>query len=124
MCESLLSANEQNLAFKSCNVFQEFCQKRATDHQFKMDTDEVINAFQEKMVDAGNQCETHIYKGSGHGFFHIQKGGRKIFEDVLIKADAFLVKNNYLSGNNTAIEWTAKSIANLPAPTPKKKKKK
>ena len=85
---------------------------------------EAINAFQKKMLDAGNQCETHIYKGSGHGFFHIQKGGRKIFEDVLVKADAFLVKNHYLSGNDTAIAWTAKSIANLPAPSPKKKKKK
>lgn len=83
-----------------------------------------INTFQKKMDDIGNQCETHIYEGSAHGFFHINKGGRKMFEDVLMKTDAFLIRNNFLSGENTVLEWTAESIAQLPAKNPKKKKKK
>ncbi len=72
-----------------------------------------INKFQEKMVAAGNQSETHIYQGQKHGFFHISKGGRKMFEDVLKKADAFLVKNGYITGKDNVIEWTEKSITAL-----------
>lgn len=72
-----------------------------------------INAFQQKMEAAGNQCETHIYKGEKHGFFHISKGGRDMFEDVLTKADAFLVKNGFLTGSNAVKEWTAAAITNL-----------
>ena len=70
-----------------------------------------IKAFEKQMVDAGNECESHIYEGEKHGFFHISKGGRKIFEDVLTKADAFLVKHSYLTGPNSVIEWTAKTVA-------------
>jgi len=72
-----------------------------------------INAFQRKMVNAGNECETHIYDGQTHGFFHISKGGREMFEDVLRKTDAFLVKRKYLSGKDTVGEWTAKSVAGI-----------
>jgi acetyl esterase/lipase len=39
-----------------------------------------IHAFQEQMTDVGNECETHIYEGQTHGFFHISKGGRTMFE--------------------------------------------
>ncbi len=81
-----------------------------------------INEFQKKMEDAGNQCETHIYEGQAHGFFHINKGGRKMFENVLTKADAFLVKNGFLSGDDAVLAWTAESIRNLPARGPKGKK--
>lgn len=77
-----------------------------------------INAFQQKMVVAGNQCETHIYEGQAHGFFHISKGGLKMFEDVLRKTDVFLVKHKYLSGENTVGEWTAKSVAGLKRSAP------
>ena len=73
-----------------------------------------INTFQKKMKDAGNQSETYIYKGQTHGFFHISKGGRKMFEDVLTKADAFLVKNEFMNGNDHVLEWTKKTIENLP----------
>ncbi|MEI7947594.1 MAG: alpha/beta hydrolase [bacterium] len=71
-----------------------------------------VKAFEKQMVEAGNTCETHIYEGEAHGFFHISKGGRKMFEDVLVKADAFLVKHGYLTGTNTVAEWTAKAIGN------------
>lgn len=81
-----------------------------------------INAFQQKMVDAGNQSETHIYEGQTHGFFHVSKGGRKMFEDVLTKADAFLVKNGFISGRDNVRAWTAETIANLPAKNEKKRK--
>ena len=84
-----------------------------------------INAFQKQMTDAGNECETHIYEGERHGFFHISKGGRKMFEDVLTKSDAFLVRHGFLSGDNTVSEWTANAIERLKAsaPTPRRKKK-
>jgi acetyl esterase/lipase len=71
-----------------------------------------VKAFEKQMAEAGNACESHIYEGEAHGFFHISKGGRKKFEDVLTKADAFLVKNGYLTGPNTVAEWTAKAIGN------------
>lgn len=73
----------------------------------------VIDKFQERMEDVGNQSETHVYKGQTHGFFHISKGGRKMFEDVLTKADAFLVKNDYITGKDDVSEWTEKSITAL-----------
>ena len=72
-----------------------------------------VKAFEKQMTEAGNTCETHIYEGYGHGFFHISKGGRKMFEDVLVKADAFLVKHGYLTGQNTVAEWTASRITQL-----------
>ena len=75
------------------------------------------------MEAAGNQCATHIYEGQAHGFFHISKGGRKMFEDVLTKADAFLVKNGYLTGADTVLAWTAKSIKNM-QPQAKSKRRK
>ena len=74
-----------------------------------------IKAFQKKMEKAGNQSATHIYKGQTHGFFHISKGGRKMFEDVLTKADAFLVKNKFITGKDNVLKWTEDTIANLPA---------
>jgi acetyl esterase/lipase len=74
-----------------------------------------VKAFEKQMVEAGNTCETHIYEGEAHGFFHISKGGRKMFEDVLAKADAFLVKHGYLTGPNSVAEWTAKAIGNQKA---------
>ena len=69
-----------------------------------------VNAFQAKMEKAGNDSKTHIYKGSGHGFFHISKGGRAIFEDVLTKVDSFLVEQNFLTGKENVKEWTAMAI--------------
>lgn len=81
-----------------------------------------INAFQKKMKDAGNESETHLYKGQTHGFFHISKGGRKMFEDVLTKADAFLVKNGFITGKNNVLQWTAGTIANLPEKSKKNRK--
>lgn len=70
-----------------------------------------VKAFEKQMIEAGNACESHIYEGEAHGFFHINKGGQKNFEDVLTKADAFLVKHGYLTGPNTVAQWTAQSIA-------------
>lgn len=78
-----------------------------------------IKAFQQKMEETGNQSETHIYENQEHGFFHISKGGRKMFEDVLTKADAFLVKNHFLAGSNTVTEWTADAIAHFSKSTKK-----
>lgn len=72
-----------------------------------------VNAFQEKMEAAGNSSETHIYPGQTHGFFHISKGGRKMFEDVATKADAFLVRNGFLTGDDHVLRWTEESIAKL-----------
>jgi acetyl esterase/lipase len=69
-----------------------------------------VKAFEKQMIDAGNTCESHIYEGEEHGFFHISKGGRKMFEDVLTKADAFLVKLGYLTGKDNVAEWTAQAI--------------
>lgn len=76
---------------------------------------DTIRAFQEKMTEVGNRCETHIYEGAQHGFFNINgdHGGRKKFEDVLTKADAFLVQEGFLSGENHVSEWTEKSIQRL-----------
>jgi acetyl esterase len=74
-----------------------------------------IKAFEKQMTDAGNVCETHLYEREAHGFFHINKGGRRMFEDVLVKVDAFLVKQSYLSGANTVEKWTANRIAELKA---------
>ena len=51
-----------------------------------------------------------VYEGEEHGFFHISKGGRKMFEDVLTKTDAFLVKNGYLTGKDNLTEWTSQAI--------------
>jgi acetyl esterase/lipase len=72
-----------------------------------------INAFQKRMTDAGNACETHVYEGQIHGFFHISKGGRGMFEDVLTKADVFLVKHGFLSGDDKVSAWTANAINRL-----------
>jgi len=84
-----------------------------------------INAYQKQMAGAGNECETHVYDGQSHGFFHISKGGRKMFEDVLLKTDAFLVKNGFLSGENKVAEWTVNAIAHFKAtPTGQAKRKK
>jgi acetyl esterase/lipase len=74
-----------------------------------------VKAFEKQMTESGNTCESHIYEGEDHGFFHISKGGRKMFEDVLVKADVFLVKNGYLAGQNTVAEWTAKAIGSQKA---------
>ena len=81
-----------------------------------------INAFDAKMEAVGNVCESHIYPGEKHGLFHIQKGGRKVFEDVLTKADAFLVKEGFLSGTDSVAPWTASSIAALKQNSEKKRK--
>ncbi len=80
-----------------------------------------IKRFQKKMEEAGNQSASHIYKGQVHGFFHISTGGRKVFEDVLTKADAFLVKNEFITGNDHVSEWTEKAIAGLPKKEAKNK---
>jgi acetyl esterase/lipase len=86
----------------------------------KLLPDATVKAFKKQMIEAGNECETHVYEGEDHGFFHISKGGRKMFENVLVKSDAFLVKHGYLVGTNNVAEWTAKAIANLkPEPTKK-----
>ena len=70
----------------------------------------MVNAFQAAMEKVGNVSETHIYEGSGHGFFHISKGGRALFEDVLIKVDAFLVEQKFLTGKEDVKKWTAMAI--------------
>lgn len=69
-----------------------------------------IEAFQNEMDNVGNDCKTHLYEGQHHGFFNIPKGGREIFEDVLTKIDAFLVKNHFLTGENKVNLWTTKAI--------------
>lgn len=74
-----------------------------------------MKSFQKKMEEAGNVSETHIYEGQRHGFFHISKGGRKLFEDVLTKVDAFLVKNGFISGANQVSPWTEQSIERFKA---------
>jgi len=83
-----------------------------------------INAFQDAMIKAGNLSSTHIYDGEKHGFFHISKGGRKMFEDVLTKADAFLQKQNFLTGKDQVKPWTAQAIANYKKGLQPKKEKK
>ena len=83
-----------------------------SDHLIPLST---VDAFQTKMENVGNNCETHIYEGQKHGFFHISKGGRKIFEDVLTKIDGFLVDNHYLKGKNKVSTWTAEAIAHYQA---------
>jgi acetyl esterase len=80
---------------------------------------ETVNAFEKHMIVAGNECETHIYEGEDHGFFHISKGGRKMFEDVLVKTDAFLVKHGYLSGENAVAKWTDSTVTRLRNQKPK-----
>lgn len=72
-----------------------------------------INTFQQKMEEAGNDSQTHIFAKAEHGFFHISKGGRKMFENVLKKADAFLVQNEFLTGENRVMDWTAESVVNF-----------
>lgn len=72
-----------------------------------------INAFQKKMEQAGNDSQTHLYKNQKHGFFHISKGGQKIFEDVLTKTDCFLSRLGYLKGKENVKEWTAQSLEKL-----------
>jgi hypothetical protein len=67
--------------------------------------------------------EVYIYEGQGHVFFHISKGGRKMFESVLTRTDAFLVKHKFLSGKGSVKEWTAKSVANAPRVGVKKAEK-
>ncbi|NWK57329.1 alpha/beta hydrolase [Verrucomicrobiaceae bacterium N1E253] len=74
-----------------------------------------IDAFQKRMVDAGNVCETHVFDGQTHGFFHISKGGRRMFEAVLVKTDLFLVQQGCLSGENKVAEWTGEAIKNIEA---------
>ena len=77
-----------------------------------------VNAFEKQMIDAGNVCDSHVYEGQSHGFFHISKGGRKMFEDVLGKTDAFLTKHGFLSGDSSVAQWTEKSIADLKSAKP------
>jgi acetyl esterase len=72
-------------------------------------------AFEKQMADAGNVCETVIFEGEAHSFFNMNKGGRKIFEEVLVKIDTFLVKQGYLSGENSVAEWTSQAIERLKA---------
>ena len=45
-----------------------------------------------------------------------------MFEDVLTKADAFLVKNGFITGKNNVLQWTAGTIANLPEKGKKSRK--
>lgn len=72
-----------------------------------------INAFQNRMEQTGNDIETHFYKNQKHGFFHINKGGQKMFEDVLTKIDRFLTRLGYLKGKENVKEWTIQSIDKL-----------
>ncbi len=46
-----------------------------------------------------------------------------MFEDVLIKADGFLVKNGFLTGKDNVLEWTKTSIENLSETSEVKKAK-
>ncbi|MGJ8672710.1 alpha/beta hydrolase [Rubritalea sp.] len=80
----------------------------------------LINDFQTAMEESGNQSATHIYENEKHGFFHISKGGRAMFEDVLTKVDAFLVQQNYLTGECDVKEWTAAAIKKFQARRPTK----
>ena len=70
-----------------------------------------VNDFQDAMVHANNISTTYIYDDEKHGFFHISKGGRRMFEDVLQKADAFLVKQKILTDTDQVKPWTAQAIA-------------
>ena len=72
-----------------------------------------INAFQKKMEQAGNDSETHLYQNQKHGFFHINKGGQKMFEDVLTKTDAFLSCLGYIKGKENVKNWTAQSLKRI-----------
>jgi acetyl esterase len=72
-----------------------------------------INTFHKKMTELGNECSTYIYTEQAHGFFNVSKGGRKIFENILVKIDEFLVKHSYLSGKNTVATWTASTVEHL-----------
>jgi len=71
---------------------------------------EQVHAFQEAMDKAGNVCATQIYDGEQHGFFHISKGGRGMFENVLTKVDAFFQTHKFLSGADQVNPWTAQAI--------------
>tara|TARA_B110000008_G_C16969878_1_gene563504 strand:- start:2604 stop:3533 length:930 start_codon:yes stop_codon:yes gene_type:complete len=74
---------------------------------------EQVHAFQIAMDIAKNDCSTHVYQGEKHGFFHISKGGRKLFEDILTKVDHFLVNQDLLTGEQQVKRWTTKAIAHL-----------
>ncbi|MFC5051840.1 alpha/beta hydrolase [Rubritalea spongiae] len=91
------------------------------DHCIKLP---LIQAFQTDMEKAGNECVTHIYDKEKHGFFHISKGGRKIFEDVMNKVDGFLVEHKFLSGESEVEAWTAKAIEHYKAERGAKQKSK
>ncbi|MGJ8656014.1 MAG: alpha/beta hydrolase [Akkermansiaceae bacterium] len=82
-----------------------------------------INAFQAAMEKVGNESASHIYEGQTHGFFHISKGGRAMFEDVLTKTDAFLVKQKFLTGEDNVKVWTAQAIEHYKSTRPRKKTK-
>jgi hypothetical protein len=75
------------------------------------------------MLKAGNESSTHIYDGEKHGFFHISKGGRKMFENVLGKADEFLVRYKYLSGKDKVKSWTTQAIEHYKKSSKKKSTK-
>ena len=54
---------------------------------------DIAEAFRDKMTAEGIVTELHLYDGQPHGFFN-----RKGFADSLMKADEFLVRLGYLSG--------------------------
>lgn len=54
----------------------------------------IAESFRDKMTKAGIQNELHVYDGKTHGFFNGADG----YSDTLMKADEFLVKLGYLSG--------------------------
>ena len=53
-------------------------------------------AFREKSVDAGNDCEIMTWEGQGHGFFNHGKADGKYFNLTVAEADQFLIDLGWL----------------------------
>jgi acetyl esterase/lipase len=61
-----------------------------------------VRAFQQRMQDAGNVCEIHIYPGAQHSFFD---NTREWVVTTLTHADEFLIVQGILDGEPAVKEW-------------------
>jgi acetyl esterase len=55
-----------------------------------------VTAFQDKMLEFGNECELILFGGAGHGFFNYGREGGKYYERTVALMDVFLQDHDLL----------------------------
>lgn len=69
-------------------------------------TPPMLESFELRMLDAGNECTVKIYPGADHGFFNYGRGKERYFQQTMWQFEAFLKScwNDDSAANNAGVQ--------------------